>query len=311
MERNHRFATWMGAVLGMSLALLLNVALARALDDDTWCDSKSDGSSQFHKCDTDQEKTRVSEEFHHTYPLTANGRIALKNINGAVHISVWDQNEVKVDAVKRAQNQDQLKDAEIVVDNRADSISIETKYHERDKNFRYFDGRNNPASIEYTLTVPRNAQLDEVKLINGGLDVTGVTGEVHASCINGKLTARGLSARVKLTTINGPLDANFDRLPAASVELSSINGPVELTMPSDAKASIEATTIHGGIDNDFGLHTNDHRFVGHDMSGELGGGGAEIRLNNVNGPIHVHHAKDGHALSPARDIGDRHSGDSI
>ena len=63
-----------------------------------------------------------------------------------------------------------------------------------------------------------------------------------------------------------------------------MNGPVDLTMPSDAKASIEATTVHGGIDNDFGLHTNNHRFVGHDMRGELGGGGAEIRLSNVNGP---------------------------
>ena len=311
MKRNSRLATWSGAIVGISLAVLLNVALARGSDNDTWCDSKSDGSSQYHKCDTDQERARVSEDFHHTYPLTATGRIALENINGSVHISVWDRNEVKIDAVKRAQNQDQLKDAEIMVENRADSISIETKYRERDKNYRYFDGRNNPASVEYTLTVPSSARLDEIKLINGGLDVTGVSGEVHASCINGKLTARGLAGQAKLATINGPLDANFDHLPAASVELSSINGPLELTMPSDAKASIEATTVHGGIDNDFGLHTNDHRFVGHDLRGELGGGGAEIRLNNVNGPIHLHHAKDGHALSPVRDTGTHDADDKI
>ena len=68
---------------------------------------------------------------------------------------------------------------------------------------------NDSASVEYTLTVPRNARLDEIKLINGGLDVTGVSGEVHASCINGKLTAHGLSGRAKLATINGPLDADF------------------------------------------------------------------------------------------------------
>ena len=287
MKRNHRFATWIGAVLGVSLAVLLNVALARGSDNEAM----------------------VTEEFHHTYPLSASGRIELQNINGAVHIAAWDENKVKVDAVQTAHTEELLKDAEIRVEALADSISIETHY--REQNEGWHDGHNNPASVEYTLTVPRNAQLDEIKLINGGLDVTGITGQVHASCINGKLTARGLAARVKLATINGPLDATFDRLPAASVELSSINGPVELTMPSDAKANIEATTIHGGIDNDFGLHTNDHRFVGHDMRGELGGGGAEIRLNNVNGPIHVHHAKDGHALSPVRDLGDRDSGDTI
>jgi DUF4097 and DUF4098 domain-containing protein YvlB len=287
MERNHRFATWIGTVLGISLAVLLNLALARGSDNEAM----------------------VAEEFHHTYPLSASGRIELQNINGAVHIAAWDENKVKVDAVKTAHTEERLKDAEIRIEARADAISIETHY--REQNEGWHEGRNNPASVEYTLTVPRSARLDEIKLINGALDVTGVSGEVHASCINGKLTARGLSARVKLATINGPLDATFDRLPAASVELSSINGQVELTMPSDAKANIEATTIHGGIDNDFGLHTNDHRFVGHDMRGELGGDGAEIRLNNVNGPIHVHHAKDGHALSPVRDLGDRGSGNTI
>jgi hypothetical protein len=44
----------------------------------------------------------VTEEFHQTYALSPNGRVELDNINGAVHISTWDQNEVKVDAVKSA-----------------------------------------------------------------------------------------------------------------------------------------------------------------------------------------------------------------
>ncbi len=284
MERNRRNATT-GAILGASLALLLNVALAHGAD------------------------TGVTEEFHHTYPLTANGRVELQNINGDVHIAVWDQNEVKVDAVKSARNAERLKDAEIRIEASATSVSIKTHYSEQDQGWH--NGQDNPASVEYTLTVPRNARLDAIMLINGGLDVTGATGEVNASCINGKLTARGLSGRAKLATVNGPMDANFSRLPADEVNLSSVNGPVDLTMPSDAKARIEAATVHGGIDNDFGLHTNNHRFVGHDMSGELGGGGAEIRLNNVNGPIHVHRANDGHALSPAHDTGEHDSGDNI
>jgi len=290
MERYSRFATWTGTILGIFLALLLNVALAHARDVDD---------------------AVVTEEFHQTHPLTANGRIGLENINGSVHISVWDRNEVKVDAVKHAQNEDQLKDAEIIVENRADSISIETKYRERERGYRYFDGRNNPASVEYTLTVPRNARLDEIKLINGSLDVTGVTGEVHASCINGKLTARELAGRVRLATINGHLDANFEHLQGTPIELSSVNGPLELTLPSDAKANIEATTVSGGIDNDFGLHTNNHRFVGHDLRGELGGGGVQIRLNNVNGRIDVRHANDGRALSPARSTNSPGGEDSI
>src|SRR5215471_4058690 len=111
MERNRRVATWAGAAAGIALAVVLNVALAHARDDDD---------------------TGVREEFHQTYPLAANGRIDLENINGAVHISVWDQNQVKVDAIKRARDDEQLKNIEIRVNARPESISIETHYHESD-----------------------------------------------------------------------------------------------------------------------------------------------------------------------------------
>lgn len=286
MERNRRFATWAGAAAGIALAVMLNVALARAWDDD------NEG---------------VREEFHQTYPLSANGRIELDNINGSVHISVWDQNQVKLDAVKWARDQERLKNIEIRVNARPDTISIETHYRESDEGW----GRhthNNPGSVEYTLTVPRSARLDEIKLINGALDVSGVTGEVRASCINGRLTARGLGGRARLETINGTLNAEFEHL-QNEIDLSSVNGSLHLTLPSDAKASIEASTVHGGIDNDFGLHTNNHHFVGHDMRGDLGGGGTEIRLHNVNGSIDLRHASDGRAMSPAKDTGERAASD--
>src|ERR1043166_6898804 len=44
----------------------------------------------------------LTEEFHQTYPLSPTGRVSVANINGDVHINVWDQNSVKVDAAKRA-----------------------------------------------------------------------------------------------------------------------------------------------------------------------------------------------------------------
>jgi DUF4097 and DUF4098 domain-containing protein YvlB len=285
MQRNRRLATWTGAILGAFLALMLNSALAHAWDDDG---------------------AVVREEFHHTYPLAADGRIALENINGAVHITAWDRNEVKVDAVKRAHDEERLKDMEIRVNANSNSISIETRYRDRDQDWN--EDHRNPGSVEYTLTVPRKARLDEIKLINGSLEVTGLQGEVRASCINGKLMARGLGGEARLSTVNGKLDANFEHA-AAPVELSSVNGSIDLTLPSDAKASIEANTVHGGIDNDFGLHANDHRFVGHDLRGELGGGGTAIRLNNVNGTIDIHHASDGRSISPAKDTGEKDEGD--
>jgi DUF4097 and DUF4098 domain-containing protein YvlB len=281
MNHSRKSSLWLSAVL--SICAISVLALAAHASD---------------------HRGAFTEEFHKTYALTPDGRMELDNINGAVHISTWDQNEVKVDAVKYADSKDRLDEAHIEIDADKDHISIRTKYPEHD----HWGANVNPASVEYTLTVPRAARLDEIKLINGSLDVTGTDGEVRASCINGKLEAHSLSGRAMLSTINGRLDATFKQLSSSTVELKSVNGSIELTIPSDSKAEIEANTISGGIDNDFGLHVNHHQFVGHDLRGELGDGGPRIKLSNVNGQIEIRHASDGRALSPAKDLS-RHDKD--
>ena len=280
--------SWLGAILGTVCALFVFALGAHASDH----------------------SGAVTEEFHQTYTLAPDGRVELDNINGAVHISAWDQNEVKVDAIKYADSKDRLDDAKIEIDATRDSISIQTKYKQHDLTFNW-GSHNNPAGVEYTLTVPRTARLDEIKLVNGELDVAGVSGEVHASCINGRLEARDLSGSAHLSTVNGRLEARFGALPNSGVELNSVNGSLDLTIPSDARAEIEAETVSGGIDNDFGLHVSRHQFVGHDLRGELGAGGPRIRLANVNGGIKIHHAQDGRALSPAKDLGNNGDDDSI
>ena len=282
MNRHRDVATWLGAALGTICALFVLALGAHASDH----------------------RGALTEEFHQTYALAPDGRVELDNINGPVHISSWERNEVKVDAVKYADSKERLDEAKIEVDSSKEYVSIRTRYPNHDHTWNW-GSHNNPASVEYTLTVPRGARLDEIKLINGSLDVTGVSGEVRASCINGRLEAHNLSGRTSLSTINGRLDARFDQLAGSSVELNSVNGSVELTIPSDSKAAIEASTVSGGIENDFGLHVNHHRFVGHDLRGELGNGGTRIKLSNVNGRIEVHHAQDGRTLSPVKDLSHR------
>jgi DUF4097 and DUF4098 domain-containing protein YvlB len=288
MNHHHRSGAWLGAVLGTVCALFAFALSARASD----------------------RRGAYTEELHQTYALAPDGRIELDNINGPVHISSWDQNDVKVDAVKYADSKERLDEAKIDIDASKDRISIRTRYPDRDNTFTW-GSHDNPAGVEYTLTVPRTANLDEIKLINGGLDIKGVNGEVRASCINGRLEAHDLSGRAHLSTINGRLEAHFGALTGKALELDSVNGSVELTIPSDSMAELEASTVSGGIDNDFGLHVNRHRFVGHDMRGELGNGGTRIKLSDVNGRVAIHHADDGRPLSPVKDLGGPDKDDEI
>lgn len=288
MKRYRQSATWLGATLGTICALLALTLGAHAADH----------------------RGSLSEEFHQTYAISAEGRIELDNINGPVHISSWDRDEVKVDAVKYADTKERLDEAKIEINAGKDYVSIETKYPGHDHNWNW-GSHNNPASVEYTLTVPRTARLDEIKLINGSLDITGMNGEVRASCINGTLEASELAGRAELSTINGRLVAKFGQLSGQSVDLNSVNGSVDLTIPSDSNAEVEANTVSGGIDNDFGLHVNHHNFVGHDLRGELGSGGAHIRVSNVNGHVEIHHAQDGRTMSPVKDRSHGGNDDSI
>jgi DUF4097 and DUF4098 domain-containing protein YvlB len=246
----------------------------------------------------------LREEFHQTYPLTETGRVSLENINGAVTIKAWDRAAVQVDAIKKAYRQNRLAEARIEVTSTEESIRIKTEYPYENQNFRSGEGRyDNPAIVEYTVTVPRKATLESIELINGHLDIDGVEGNVKASSINGRVNARGLMGDARLSTINGPLQATFMQLNEAKpINLSSVNGNLTLIIPSNANASIRAGTVHGGISNSFGLKVKHGEYVGHSLDGQIGNGGAKIKLGNVNGGITISNAQDGLPLSPGASL---------
>jgi DUF4097 and DUF4098 domain-containing protein YvlB len=255
---------------------------------------------------SDDVADEVTEEFHQTYPLAADGRVSLENLNGSVHIGVWDRNEVEVYATKRAYRRERLAEATIDIMATADTIRIRTRYPERNQTFTDDErGRqNNPAVVDYKLTVPRKARLQTVELINGSLDVAGVEGDVSASSVNGALSAEGLMGEAKLSTVNGKLEARFTSLDATKpISLGSVNGSVVLVIPSDANAELRASTVHGEINNDFGLSVEHGEYVGHELYGQLGTGGPRIKLGNVNGAISIKHADDGRKLSQAVSLG--------
>ena len=253
-------------------------------------------------CSGGETGQELREEFHQTYPLSATGRVSLENLNGGVQIKVWDRAAVQVDAIKKAYKQQRLAEAQIQVSSTEESIRIATEYPDQNQNFRNDERRyENPAIVDYTVTVPRKAMLESIELVNGSLDIDGVEGSVKASSINGRLNARGLSGDARLSTVNGPLEATFTQLNEAKpISIGSVNGNVTVIIPSNANASIRAGTVHGSISSDFGLKVKHGEYVGHSMDGQIGTGGPRIKIGNVNGAIRVNHARDGLPLSPAQ-----------
>lgn len=231
----------------------------------------------------------LREEFHQTYPIAANGTVSLRNLSGAVHISTWNQNAVKVDAVKTAYSQERLQEAKIEVENTSDRVVIRTKYPDRN----WDDGDDNDgrrlASVEYNLTIPATASLDEVKLVSGDVDVHGVAGEVRISTVSGNVNAQGLRGRAELSSVSGDVRVTFANA-KNRVKLNSVSGDVIASLPEDASVQVSANTVSGDISNEFGIEVEHGRYVGHHLSGQIGNGEGNLELHSVSGEIRVKRA---------------------
>jgi hypothetical protein len=228
-------------------------------------------------------------EFRKTYPLSPNGRVVIQNLYGDVQIAGWDRDQVLVQAIKKSRDPKRLHDAQIVVDSSYQSLTVSTQYAGIDA--------EHPAIVEYRIMVPRSANLENVKLINGGLVIAGLAGHIKASSVNGSIRAEGLAGQTELSTINGQLEAGFSRVDAQnSITLSSVNGPIRLTIPRNAGANMEARNLSGGIASDVGSTWRGPG--GHRMRSVGRKGGAQIRLHNVNGGISIRSTAAGGTVRP-------------
>ena len=139
---------------------------------------------------------RMNREDVRTFPLDADGRLSLENINGDVVIEAWDRDEVSVETLIRAETQESLDEVEVAIDASADAIRIETVYPER----RH---RHDAASVDYTIRMPRGARIDGLELVNGSLRLSGLAGGVRAELVNGRAEAAELGGDVEIETVNG------------------------------------------------------------------------------------------------------------
>ncbi|MBI5386411.1 MAG: DUF4097 family beta strand repeat protein [Verrucomicrobia bacterium] len=221
----------------------------------------------------------LTEEFHRTAPLPAEGRLSVENVNGAIRIESWDRAEVKVDAVKHAKTPEALRDVSIEFNAEADRVSVRTRYA-REK-----EDRHNSARVDYRLMVPRRVRIEKLACVNGPIDLERVAGEVQVSTVNGSLKARQFAGSGSFRSVNGGIDIAVSRLDREQgLSFDTVNGQVEVSLPANTKATVNAETVNGSIHSDFDLPITKHR-IGRKLEGELNGGGASIKLHAVNGSL--------------------------
>jgi hypothetical protein len=242
-----------------------------------------------------------TEKFEQTYPLSANGRVRVSNVNGPITIEAWDRNEVRLTYGKTADTKERLADVQIKIDSRPDYFSVEADHEwSKDKDHWRF---GNKLTVEFKIMAPRGAVLNEIENVNGPVTVSDFTNVTRVSAVNGTVTAVNIRGNGRFSTVNGTVTAEFDRLTAGNtVSLDTVNGTARLVLPSDASATVKADSLNGNITNDFGLPVRKGKYLGRDLYGRLGNGDAQIKLNSVNGGLAIARKNDGKPLSPATNL---------
>lgn len=227
----------------------------------------------------------ISDKIEKNYDFNKDGKISISNINGDVTIEACDCTQLKLIAHISASDQETRDRISLKIKATQSSFSVETRYAKRDKKWYRKDRHS---EVVYHLRVPNDVNLREIELVNGDLNISGVTGTLEAELVNGKLKSDGLTSDTKISVVNGDIELSFKNLSNAnSVDLESVNGNIIVSLPRNASAKISAETVSGRISNEFGLKVNKGQWVGADMSGTIGGGRVSIDMENVNGKIQL------------------------
>jgi DUF4097 and DUF4098 domain-containing protein YvlB len=148
-----------------------------------------------------------NRELHETYDINPNGTVSVMNTSGFIRVSSWNENRVRIDAVKRGRNEEELDQVQIQVNATPTRIEVRTIYARSRTN----------VSVDYDLKVPGTVILNSITSTSGDVTLTGpilsatarsTSGDVVAKEIREAATLASTSGNVTAEKIGGELRAN-------------------------------------------------------------------------------------------------------
>lgn len=232
-------------------------------------------------------REQATADWRKTYELQAGGRVEIGNVNGKITVLPAQGNTVEIVARKTGRGatveaaKENLERIEIRESVAGGAIKVETHHPRTGHMFN-----NGGGSVEYAVRVPAGAEL-KVSTVNGGVEVTGLSGRVVAETTNGGIKGRDISGPIDASTTNGGVDVDLTRVADNGVKLECTNGGIRLRLPADARASISARITNGGIETDgLSLRTAGEP-TRRKLDGDLNGGGPRVSLDGTNGGIRI------------------------
>jgi hypothetical protein len=151
---------------------------------------------------------------------------------------------------------------------------------------------NSNSAVSYEILVPRSTNL-KLETFNGGISISGVDGTIEFGAMNGGVSLTDVAGSVKGKTTNGGISVNLsgNSWKGNGLDVETTNGGVHLVLPDSYAARVETRTVNGGFKSDFSelnveRDENDRR-RGVNISKDINGGGALIRVVTTNGGVKI------------------------
>lgn len=242
----------------------------------------------------------IRERFEKTYPLSSGGAFRLKNTNGAVLITSWERNEVKIEAEKvvRARSREEaeriMKEIEINIRDSADLVDVDTRLPRRNDggfwDWIFSGGSGISIEVKYWITVPAQVNLN-AESVNGEVRAQDISGRIDLETTNGRVEVINAAGSVNAETTNGAIDVALTKVtPGETMRFSTTNGRIEADFPPDFAADISASTTNGHVDCDFPM-TVQGRIRRTSLEGRIGSGNSStmgrVTFRTTNGSIAI------------------------
>lgn len=202
--------------------------------------------------------------------------------NGGISVEAWDRNDIRVRAIVRTNARSDERARQLAsgvqIQSGGGRVSATGPDTERRENW----------SVSYRINVPRRTDLD-LNASNGGITISGVSGNLRFDTNNGGVRLADLGGRVNGRTVNGGLTVNLsgDRWDGEGIDVETSNGGVTLSIPDNYNAELEARTVNGGLRVDFPITIQGELSGRRGITTTLGSGGPTVRVRTNNGGLKI------------------------
>jgi ribosomal protein S28E/S33 len=242
-----------------------------------------------------------------TYTVnTTAPHLQISNIWGGVNVRTGKNGQISVSAVELRSAPDQERFdrsfESIRLDVKADANGVSLLVGDPNERWhRLNECRGCRLDIQFEILVPPGATVDVGTVMDGRVDIEGVTGSVSASNVNGPVRVGDIQECTSIESVNGKVDVGFATSPLSDCSIETINGDITLDVPEGTGMDIKLDLFNGDLSSQLTAgplelpaiieHTMEN---GHEQyriqkfSGlRIGAGGPTYSISSMNGDVRI------------------------